>query len=373
MDHATTTWVGLDAHKKFIQVAMRRPDEEELVEWRVPYTVKDVQKLARKLTRKAPGEVRCCYEAGPVGFTLQRRLEAAQGKAGLSCAVIAPALIPKKPGERVKTDRRDARKLCDLFRAGLLTDVHPPSEAEESVRDLSRARYAAKQDQHAARHRLSKLLLRRGRLYGAGKAWTSRHRAWLRSLRFDDPVDEVVFANYLLAIEQIEARIETLDTALAEAAASETYAERVGWLRCFRGIDTVTAMTLLAEIHDFQRFESPRQLMSYLGLTPSEHTSADKPKRGGITKAGNNRVRRMLIEASWHYRHRPSVGVKLRKRREGQPERVIAIADKAQQRLSRRYHRLTLGSRKPPTKAVVAVARELVGFIWAALRSEVTA
>lgn len=368
MDHATTTWVGLDAHKKFIQVAMLRPSGE-LDEWRVPYTTKDVQKLARKLTRKAPGEVRCCYEAGPVGFTLKRRLEDAKGKAGLSCAVIAPTLIPKKPGDRVKTDRRDARKLCDLFRAGLLTEVHPPTEAEEAVRDLCRARYAAKQDLHSARHRLSKLLLRRGRIYAAGKAWTNKHRVWLRALKFEDPVDRAVFDNYMLAIEQIEARVESLDHSLEEVAHSETYSERVGWLRCFRGIDTVTAITLLAEIHDFRRFEHPRQLMSYLGLTPSEHTSSGEPKRGGITKAGNNRVRRLLIEASWHYRHRPAVGARLRKRREAQPAHVIAIADKAQQRLNRRYHRLTLGSRKPPTKAVVALARELVGFIWAALRS----
>jgi len=372
VDHATTTWVGLDAHKKFIQVAMRRPGED-LQEWRVPYTVKDVQKLARKRTRKAPGAVCCCYEAGPLGFTLQRRLEAAKGKAGLSCAVIAPSLIPKKPGDRVKTDRRDARKLCDLHRAGLLTEVHPPTEAEESVRDLCRARYAAKQDLHSARHRLSKLLLRRGRIYAAGKAWTDRHRRWLLGLSFEDQVDQVVFDNYMLAIEQIAARVDSLNAALDEVAQSETYAERVGWLRCFRGIDTVTAITVLAEIHDFRRFEHPRQLMSYLGLTPSEHTSAGDAKRGGITKAGNNRVRRLLIESSWHYRHRPAVGVKLRKRREGQSPRVIAIADKAQHRLNRRYHRLTLGSRKPPTKAVVAVARELVGFIWAALRPEANA
>lgn len=253
--------------------------------------------------------------------------------------MIAPSLIPRKPGERVKTDRRDARKLCDLHRAGLLTEVHPPTEQEESVRDLCRAQYAAKRDLQSARHRLSKLLLRRGRLYGAGRAWTDKHRRWLRRLRFDDAVDQAVFDNYMLDIEQIAARVDSLNAALEQVAQSETYAERVGWLRCFRGIDTVTAMTLLAEIHDFRRFEHPRQLMSYLGLTPSEHTSAGDPKRGGITKAGNNRVRRLLIEASWHYRHRPAVGVGLRKRRRGQPARVFGLADKAQHRLNRRYHR----------------------------------
>ncbi len=363
------SWVGLDAHKKFIQVAVRVAGKSELVEWRVPHRVKDVEKLARKLVKLAPGEVRCCYEAGPCGYVLKRRLEAVGGKRGLSCIVIAPSLIPRKPGDRVKTDRKDARKLCEYLQAGLLTEVHPPTEAEESVRDLCRARDAARKDLGSARHRLGKMLLRRGVFYTVGKkAWTARHRQWLKSLRFEDPIDQTTLDNYLLAILQIEGRLETLVKAIEEVAQSEPYAERLGWLRCFRGIDTVTAMVILSELHDFRRFDSPRQLMSYLGLTPSEHSSAGDPKRGGITKAGNTRVRRILIEASWHYRHRPAVGVKLRKRREGQPPPVIAIADKAQQRLNRRYHRLTMGSRKPATKAVVAVARELAGFIWAALR-----
>ena len=365
MNHTTITWVGLDAHKEFVQVAMQRPGER-VEQWRIPYTAKDVQKLARQLIRKAPGEVRCCYEAGAVGYALQRRLEAAGGTR-LSCAVIAPSLIPKKPGQRVKTDRRDAHKLCELLCAGLLTEVAPPSEQEEAVRDLCRARDAARKDLCSARHRLGKLLLRRGQIYADGKAWTAKHRAWLRALRFEDRVDRTVFDNYLLAIEQIEARIKSLDHSLEEVAQTERYAEAVGWLRCFRGIDTVTAITLIAEIHDFRRFEHPRQLMSYLGLTPSEHSTGGDPKRGAITKAGNIRVRRLLIEASWHYRHRPAVGATLRKRQEGQPSRVVAIADRAQHRLNRRYHRLTLDGRKPPTKAVTAMARELAGFIWAVL------
>ena len=363
------TWAGLDAHKKFIQIAVRLPGESELKEWRIAHTVKEVQKLARKLVRMAPGQVCCCYEAGPSGFALQRRLEAA-GQGRLSCTVIAPALIPKKAGDRVKTDRRDARKLCEYLRAGLLTEVRPPSEAEESVRDLCRARDAARKDLGSARHRLAKLLLRRGIVYAQGRAWTQRHRSWLNEVSWEDGSDKVVFDNYLLAIEQIEARMATLVSALEDVAQQEPYAERVGWLRCFRGIDTITAMTILAELHDFRRFESPRQLMSYLGLTPSEHSSSGEAKRGGITKTGNSHVRRVLIEAAWHCRHRPAVGVKLRKRREGQPIKVVAIADKAQQRLYRRYHRLTLASGKSPNKAAVAIARELVGFLWAALQHE---
>jgi len=361
------TWAGLDAHKKFIQVAVRVPGEAQPKEWRIAHTVKEVQKLARKLVRMSPGEVRCCYEAGPCGFALQRRLEAA-GRERLSCAVIAPTLIPKKSGDRIKTDRRDALKLCDYLRSDLLTEVRPPSEEEESVRDLCRARDAARKDLGSARHRLAKMLLRRGIVYGQGRAWTQRHRQWLNGLGWET-TDKSVFDNYLLAIEQIEARMVTLVAAIEEAAQDELYAERVGWLRCFRGIDTISAMTILAELHDFRRFESPRQLMSYLGLTPSEHSSGGDTRRGGITKTGNSHVRRVLIEAAWHYRHRPNVGIRLRKRREGQPPKVIAIADKAQLRLNRRYTRLSMGLGKPPNKVVVALARELVGFLWAALQA----
>ncbi|MEM7418079.1 MAG: IS110 family transposase [Gemmatimonadota bacterium] len=370
MENASTTWVGLDAHKKFIQVAIQRPGDA-LEEWRVPYTPRDVKRLVRKSTKNADGPVRLCYEAGPLGFELQRRIHAAAKDADVRCAVIAPSLIPKKPGDRIKTDRKDARQLCELFRAGLLTEVHAPTEADESVRDLCRARGAAKKDLNSARHRLSKLLLRRGRIYTNGRPWTQKHRVWLNALCFEAPVDTVVFNDHLLAIDQIEARVRSLDGAIAELAQLEPYAERVGWLRCFHGIDTLSALTLLAEIHDFRRFDHPRQLMSYLGLTPSEHSSAGESRKGAITKAGNSRVRRLLVEAAWHYRHRPRVGKALAKRRQGQSPRVIAVADKAHKRLYGRYQRLTVGSRKPPNKAVVAVARELVGFLWAVLREPV--
>ncbi len=296
---------------------------------------------------------------------LQRQLTAADERIG--CVVVAPSLIPRKPGERVKTDRRDARKLAELLEVGMLTEVHPPTEEQESVRDLCRCREAAKADLHRAQHRLSKLLLRRGYQYVQGKAWTQRHRAWLRSLKFDDPIDRVVFDDYLLAIEQLEARVQSIEGHMQQVAQQDGYREPVAALCCFRGIALVTALSLVAELHDIRRFEHPRQLMSFLGLTPSEHSSGGVAKRGSITKAGNSRVRRLLIEASWHYRHRPSVGARLAKRREGQPPRVIAIADRAQQRLNQRYWKLTEGSKKPANKAVVAVARELAGFVWAAL------
>lgn len=358
------TWVGLDAHKKFINVAVLLPAESGVREWRVENTAKKVKHLARRLIRLAPGEARACYEAGPCGFALQRQLE----NEGLVCEVIAPSLIPVKPGDRVKTDRRDARKLADLLRSDMLTAVHPPTPEEESARDLYRCREATRDNLGRARHRLAKFLLRRGIVFShKKKKWTRDYHRWLRRLVFDNPIAQRVFDEYLGAVEYNEERLKGLDDELEALAQTDPYREPVGWLRCFHGIDTVTAVGIVTEIYDIRRFPSPRELMSYLGLVPSEDTSGDKPRKGPITKAGNRRVRRLLTEAAWHYRHSPRVGRALRKRRERQPQRVIAIADKARLRLSRRHHRL-IRRGKHPNKATTAVARELAGFIWAALR-----
>jgi transposase len=349
-------------------VAVELPGQSDLVEWQTVNEPSAIRRMVRKIERMAPGEVRSATRRGPAATRFSvGRIEAA-GKRS-SCAVIAPSLIPRKPGERIKTDKRDARKLVRMFSRDLLTEVLPPTEEDEALRDLCRAREDAKQDLTRCWHRLGKLLLRRGLIYTAGKkAWTQAHRAWLRGLRFEATADQAVFDDYLLAIEQLEERLRGLELKLKEVADRESYAERVGWLRCFRGIDTVTAITILAELHDFRRFESPRGLMAYLGLVPSEDSSAGNPRRGAVTKAGNAHARPVLIESSWHYRHRhrPGVGA-LRKRREGQPARAIAIADKAQQRLNRRYRRMTAAG-MPTPKVATAIARELVGFIWSALR-----
>ena len=358
------TYVGMDSHKKTIQVAMLLPGVDKPVEWRVANEPKAIRRMVKKVSRQAPGEVRSCYEAGPCGYSLQRTIHAA---GPMVCEVIAPSLIPRKPGERIKTDRRDARKLAELLRANLLTEVRPPTPEEESVRDLCRCREAAKTDLMRARHRLAKMLLRRAIIYGKGKAWTVAHRRWLKTIKWDHEADQVVFDDYMRAIELLEERKATLTAKIEEFSQQEPWAEPVGLLRCFRGLDTVSAMTLCTELHDFSRFPSPRGTMSFLGLVPSEQSSGDKTHRGGITKTGNSHARRILIEAAWHYRHKPSLGAKLQKRREGQPTNVIAIADRAQQRLHRRYWYLTMNKNKPSNKAVVAVARELVGFIWAAL------
>lgn len=355
--------VGMDVHLRSIAVAMRSP-EGAVTERTIPNEPKALARWIRRVQREAPGRVRIAYEAGPCGYALQRQLAAA----GLECVVVAPSLIPRKPGERIKTDRRDARKLAELLEGGLLTAVRVPTPSAEAVRDLCRAREDAKEDQTRARHRLSKFLLRHG-LHWGRKNWTLAHEQWLRGLQLEHPAEQATLDAYCLALDHATARLRAVETDLETWASREPYASPVAWLRCFHGIDTTTAMTLVTELHDFRRFRRPRELMAYLGLVPSEHSSGDRTLRGGITKAGNAHARRVLVEAAWHYRHPPRGGVGLRKRREGQPARVVAIAERAHVRLSRRYRAMTTRG-KPHNKVVVAIARELVGFLWATLALE---
>jgi transposase len=356
------TYVGIDAHKKDLFIAMVAGDQEKATTWQVPNEPQAVRRLVKKLERTATGPIRGFYEAGPCGYALQRQLTTTR----MTCTVVAPALIPRKPGERIKTNRRDAQKLLELGRAGLLTAVHPPTPADEAVRDLARARDDARADLQRARHRLGKLLLRRG-LHYHGKNWTRAHRLWIGTLPWAHAAERAVVEDYLLAIDQLDARLDALTTALTDLAETDPYREPVGWLCCFRGIKALSAMLILAELHDFRRFTSARALMAYLGLVPSEASSGEKHRRGPITRAGNGLVRRVLVEAAWHYQHRPHIGVALARRRKGQPARVVAIADRAQQRLCTRFRKLT-GQHMVRNKVVVALARELVGFIWAALQ-----
>ena len=359
------TYAGLDVHKSGINVAVILPGSKQVdEEWQLVNDARSRARMVRKLERLGGEHVCVCYEAGPCGYALQRELR----DAGLECTVVAPSLIPAKPGDRVKTDSRDARKLAELFRAGLLTEVHPPTVEEEAVRDLTRAREDAVHDLLSARHRLTKMLMRHGFVFRQGTNWTQRHRAWLKGVRFEVRELQEVLDNYLLGVEQVEERLKHLHDRLVAVAQSERYADRVGWLGCLRGVDTVTAMTLLAELHDISRFTNARELMSYLGLTPSEHSSGGRTRRGSITKAGNGHVRRVLVEAAWNYRHRPAVSAHLARRRKAQPAQIIAIADRAQQRLYRRYYRLKEGHHKHHNVVTVAVARELVGFVWSILQ-----
>ena len=357
-----TTFVGIDAHQKDLFIAMLIGHESKPVTWQLANEPQAVRRLVRKLERDAPGAIHVFYEAGPGGYALQRQMTTSR----VQCDVVAPALIPRKPGERVKTNRRDARKLAELGRAGLLTTVQPPTPEAEAVRDLARARDDAREDLQRCRHRLGKLLLRRG-LHFSGRNWTRAHGEWIDGLTWTHAAERVVVDDYRVAIDHTEARLRELDARLAEIAETEPYREPVGWLRCFRGIDTLTAMLMLAELHDFRRFASAPALMAYLGLVPGEDSTGEKHRRGRITRTGNALVRRLLVEVAWHYQHRPGVGVAVTRRRTGQPTRVIAIAEKAQHRLCRRFRKLA-AEHKPAPKIAVAIARELAGFVWAALQ-----
>jgi len=362
------TWVGIDAHKKTLAVAAFQRHGQEPDEFTIDNDERAIRKLVRRLERDGDGrEIRICYEAGTCGYTLQRRLEAS---GGVVCEVIAPSLVPRKPGERIKTDRRDARKLAELYRAGVLTTVAPPSPEQEAIRDLCRCREDVRADLGRCRHRLIKMLVRRGYVFNtASRLWGKVHRGWLKSLVFDNDVDRVVVTEYMLAVEQAERRLHAMDSEMEKAAQLPLYREHVAWLRCFRGIDTTIAMIFVAELHGLERFESPRALAAYLGLVPSLYASGESAHRGKITKAGNGHIRRALVQACWGYRHRAGVGPALRKRQEGQPQRVLTIADEAQRRLTARFQRLVARG-KHTNKVVIAIARELVGFLWAALRDD---
>jgi transposase len=360
-----TTYVALDDSKRKIVAGILRPGETEPELREIPNEAHSIRRLFERLKRQ--GAVTACYEAGVSGYDLYRQLVAL----GVPCQVIAPALTPRRPGQRIKTDGRDARKLVRLFRAGELTSIHVPNDAQEAVRDLVRCRDDVRRDVLRWRHRLLKLLGRHGRVYVAGKNWSDAHWRWIRAQQFALPALQRAFAATLFALEQVLARLAELDKDIEALAQTAPYQEPVGWLRCFRGIDTLTAMILVAELVDFHRFRRPRALMAYLGLVPSEYSSGDTHRRGALTKAGNTYARRVLVEAAWHYRHRPGISRALRTRTGGQPREVVAHAWRAQQRLHRRYRHL-IGHGKRAPVAVAAVARELAAFVWAAMTQQPT-
>jgi transposase len=345
--------VGLDVHARSIRLAAVRADEL-LEERTLPYDEEQVERLLRRW----PG-ARCCYEAGPTGFGLYRHLV---GR-GIDCQVVAPGLVPQRPGDRVKTDPKDARKLARLHASGLLEPIHVPSPELEAARDLVRAREDARLDRMRDRHRLSKFCLRHGRLLPSS-AWTVTRRKWLSEQRFERPAEQVTFDSYLHAVDLIDARVEQLERAIRETAEQRPCRELVGRLRCLRGIDTLSALGLAAEIGDFGRFRSAEEFMAFVGLVPSEHSSGEHRRQGTITKVGNGHVRRLLVEAAWHARRRPKVGYELARRQRGQDAAVIERSWRCQQRLHQRWQRMA-GRGKPHQKIVVACARELAGFVWA--------
>ena len=357
------TFVGLDVHSTSITIAVLEPGARKP---RISQIQNDAKSIRSTFKRLKKGTwLRCCYEAGPCGFELYRQLTTM----GIRCEVIAPALVPRKPGERIKTDRRDAAKLARLYRAGELTAIRVPTEDEEAVRDLVRARDDVRKDLMSARHRLSKFLLRHGRIYSQGTKWTQRYWSWLRDQVFDRRAEQIVFEHYQLQVHHLLERLATLDKEIAAFAETPTYRDDVTRLSCLRGLSTLSAMTLITELQDLRRFENPRQLMAYVGIVPSENSSGKKRRRGAITKTGNTHARRILVEAAWSYRRRPALGPRSKRLIEDQPPEVVAQIKKAQTRLHGRYRHL-LGKGKQPQVAVTAVARELCGFIWALMNYE---
>jgi transposase len=361
----SVVYVGMDVHKDSITIAVAHAGRKPAEQWKtIPYDGIRLKKALKMLVKN--GEVlKVCYEAGPTGFGLCRRLR----KAGIDCIVVAPSLVPGKPGDRVKTDRRDARKLAHFLRSGDLTEIHVPDEAVEAIRDLERARGDARCAERAARHQLGKFLLRHDRHWD-GLTWTQKHLDWIRRQKFAYPAQQQVLADYLKAVEDLAERVAKLTAALGALVQETVLAPLVQALQAFRGISTVSAVTIAAEVGgDLRRFATAGQFMSYVGLTPSEESTGNRRRRGSITRCGNKHLRTILVEAAWHYRHLPMMSKELRRRSRGVSEGVRRIAWETQKRLNKRlYHLLRVG--KSPQKAVVALARELAGFIWSVGREE---
>jgi len=355
-------FIGLDVHAETIAVAAAEPSGALRSLGVIPNRIESIRKLVKKLG--SVKSLRVCYEAGPTGYVVYWQLTAL----GVKCEVVAPTLVPVKAGDRVKTDRRDALKLARSYRAGDLTPVWVPDAAHEALRDLVRTREAAKKDQLRARQRLGKFLLRHGRRPPAAmKAWTQAHVAWVKSaVRFDHAAQEATLLDYIHEVDHMTARIERLEAAIHAAVESAPARLRavIEALQALRGVALVTAVTIAAEVGELSRFAKPRQLMGYSGAVASEDSSGPRTRRGGITKAGNAHLRRVIVEAAWAYRHRPTVGPTLRKRQATVSAEVKEIAWKAQHRLHGRYRALTARG-KCKQQVVTAIGRELLGFIWA--------
>jgi transposase len=361
----TTIYLGLDVHKNSITIAVlpagaKTPTRLERLPNELPRLKRFLDRCARE------GELRACYEASGAGYVLHRALR----EWGYACDVIAPSLIPQRPGVQRKHDKRDAAELARLYRAGELTPVRIPSEAEERVRDVVRCRETFQREILKSRHYILTFLARRGFVFREGTNWCTPHLRWLEHLTSETsplaPADRLVFREYHALLAYKLQRREELDRQIEQLALTPALAGAVARLQCFRGISLHGAMVLATEIVDWRRFERPGQLAAYLGLVSREYSSGDRERKGSITKAGNSHCRHVLVQAAWTYHYRPHLSVEIRRRQQGQPPAVVAHAWKAQQRLHQRYEHLAY--RKQSQIAVVAVARELVGFLWAVMR-----
>ncbi len=360
MPKTKVRFVGLDVHKDSIVIAVAEQGRDAARD--VGEFPSDWNSLHKQLRKLAQGfTLTLCYEAGPTGFELHRRLV----EAGFDSQVVAPSLIPRKAGERVKTDRREARTLARCLRAGDLTAVYVPDEETEALRDLERARGAAKKAETTCKQQLGKFLLRHGRRFDGGSNWTQRHFAWIRRQTFEHESQRRVLRDYLKALEDATERVERLMSDIEELVETSTLAPLVTALQAMRGVATVSSVVIAAEIGDLRRFDSAGAFMSYVGLVPSESSSGKRKQRGSITKTGNRHVRRILVEAAWHYFRPANMSKVLRTRNAKVSDEVRSIAWKAQKRLHRKFQHLIYEKGKQRNVAVVAVARELAGFLWA--------
>jgi transposase len=352
------SWVGLDVHARSVLAVTIDGESGELRKRRLSGTTSEVVEFCCSL----PGPTRVAYEAGPTGYGLARALHTAE----VGCVVAAPGKIERPAADKVKTDQRDAERVLRLLMIDGLHPVRVPSRQEEALRDVVRARQAVRGDLMRARQRLSKLLLRHDVRYEENaSAWTVSHRGWLTKVDLGERGAQVTLLEYLGAIDAIVIRRDALEKIIAELIPGSPWAQTVARLRCLRGIDTLSAVGLCAEVGDFERFAKAGQLMSYVGLTPSEDTSGEKRRQGAITKTGSRHARRLLVEAAWHYRRAPAKGQTLRRRQDGQPAHIVEISWQAQRRLYRVWQRLDTQRGKRRTIVAVAVARELTGFCWA--------
>jgi transposase len=354
--------LGMDTSKNTIVVGILMPGDEVPVIDRIWNEEGSVRHLIGRFGD--PAALRCCYEAGPCGFELHRLL----ASMGVACDVVAPSLIPRRAGDRVKTDKRDASRLARLHRAGELTPVRVPAEAEEAVRDLVRARAALLADRKRAQQRITAMLLRHGRVWRSGSYWTQAHEQWIAGQRFSEPALAAALAHYRAALDTRRSELDAVEAALEPWATREPLAAAVARLGCYRGIAELTGLILAAEVVDWRRFPSARAFMGFTGLVPAEYSSGERTRRGSITKAGSEPARTALIEAAWAYRFQPRIGITLRRRQHDASPQTLARSWQAQRRLYAKYKTMTARG-KPAGVAVTAMARELAGFVWAEMTS----